>query len=114
MNFADFVRPFIDPGGGVFSSFFCSALVGLALRHTNPTDEATRVVSDYLNQQLLNRYAVITNDAKNLLLAYWWARDFEQQSVVNKLNLSAREIIGDIQPNLDALVFASFILLEQA
>ena len=111
---ADFVRPFIDPAGGVFSSFFCSALVGLALRQTNPGDEAAQIVTDYINQQLLSRYSVVANDIKNLLLAYWWARDTQQQSLLDKLNLSARHIIADIQPNLDALVFASFILLEQA
>lgn len=111
---ADFVRPFIDPAGGVFSSFFCSALVGLALRQTNPEDEATQIVTDYLNQQLLSRYSVVANDIKNLLLAYWWARDTQQQSLLEKVNLSARDIIADVQPNLDALVFASFILLEQA
>jgi hypothetical protein len=60
------------------------------------------------------RYSVVANDIKNLLLAYWWARDSQQQSLLEKLNLSARDIIADVQPNLDALVFASFILLEQA
>jgi len=112
-KFADFVRQFIDPGGGVFSSFFCSALVGLALRHTNPVDETTRVVSAYINQKLVDRYSIVANDTKNLLLAYWWARDSQQQSLLQKLNLSARDIITEVQPNLDALVFASFILLEQ-
>jgi hypothetical protein len=111
---ADLVRDFIDPAGGVFSSFFCSALVGLALRRTNPTDEATRVVSAYLNQQLVDRYSIIANDAKNLLVAYWWARDSQQHALLDKLNLSAREIIAEVQPNLDALVLASFVLLNQA
>jgi hypothetical protein len=113
-NFADFVRPFIDPAGGVFSSFFCSALVGLALRHTNPADNATSVVTEYLNRQLVDRYSVIANDEKNLLVAYWWARDSHQQSVLDKINLSAKDIVADVQPNLGALVFAAFILLEQA
>jgi hypothetical protein len=114
VKFADFVRPFIDPAGSVFSSFFCSALVGLALRHTDPADETTSIVAEYLNQQLTTRYSVVANDAKNLLLAYWWARDSHQQSLLAKLNLSAKDIIAEVQPNLDALVFAAFILLEQA
>ena len=112
-KFADFVRPFIDPAGGVFSSFFSSALVGLALRHTNPADETTRVVNTYINQQLVDRYSIVANDAKNLLLAYWWARDSRNESLLQKLDLSARSIINEVQPNLDALVFASFILLDQ-
>jgi hypothetical protein len=111
---ADFVRPFIDSIGSVFSNFFCSALVGLALRQTDATDDVTRAVTDYLDQQLSNCYSVVANDAKNILMAYWWARDTKQQAVLEKLNLSAKDIVADVQPSLDALVIASYVLLDQA
>jgi len=109
-----FVRSFIESDGGVLSSFFCSTLVALALQRTEPQSAAAIEIAEYLNRQLSDRYSVVTNDAKNLLVAYWWARDSQQRSLLDKLLLSAREIIAQIQPNLDALVYASFILLQEA
>lgn len=111
---AAFVEPFVDPDGGVFSSFFCSALVALALQRTEPRSASGNRISEHLNRQLCDRYSIVTNDAKNLLVAYWWARDSQQRPILDKLLRSAKEIIAQVQPNLDALVYASFVLLEEA
>lgn len=113
-TFSTFVRPFIGPDGGVFSNFFCSTLVALALQRTEPQSAATIEIAEYVNRQLSDRYSLVTNDAKNLLVAYWWARDSQQRSQLDKLLLTTREIIAQVQPNLDALVYASFIMLQEA
>jgi hypothetical protein len=111
---SEFVRPFVEPNGSVFSSFFCSTLVALAIHRTEPSAKSPGAIREYVNQQLRDRYSIVTNDPKNLLLAFWWARDLEQHSLLNKLVLSAKDMVAEVQPNLDALVHASFVLLERA
>jgi hypothetical protein len=43
-RFAGIVEPLIDSCGGIFSNFFTSVLVGLALRSTNPEHVTTKHV----------------------------------------------------------------------
>lgn len=46
-------------------------------------------------------------------MAYWWAQESSQQPLKTKLLHSARKLVQRIQPTLDELVYASFILLEE-
>jgi hypothetical protein len=113
-RFAGIVEPLIDSCGGIFSNFFTSVLVGLALRSTNPEHVTTKHVVDFVNNELTRNWASIVNDPKNLVIAYWWARETQQQAVVDRLIVNAKQIAAEIQPAMDSIVYASYVLLEEA
>ena len=113
-RFAGIVEPLVDSCGGVFSNFFTSLLVGLALRSTNPEGVVTKRLVEFVNSELEHNWAGIVNDPKNLTLAYWWGRETQQQAVIKRLLETATEIAAEIQPNMDSIVYASYVLLEEA
>ena len=113
-RFETLVSPFVDQRGAVCNSFFCSTLVSLALRVSNTGSATFQSVSRFVDDQLNQNYAVVLNDPKNLVVAYWWAQESSQDSLKKKLLTTAQEVVQRIQPTLDELVYGSFILLEEA
>jgi hypothetical protein len=112
-RFESLVNLFIDQRGAVCDNFFCSTLVSLALCYTNPGSVTLKSVSRFVDQQLEQNYALVLNDPKNLVVAYWWAQEDTQHTLKKKLLDSARSLVQRIQPSLDDLVYGSFILLEE-
>lgn len=113
-RFAGIVEPFIEGSGGVFSNFFTSVLVGMALLRTNAVEPVTKRVAGFVNGELERNWITIRNDPKNLPLAYWWGRETRQPSVIKQVLPSAKEIAANIQPDMDSTVYSSYVLLEEA
>jgi hypothetical protein len=113
-SFAGIVEPFVDSCGAIFCNFFTSLLVGLALQNTNPEADVTKRVVEYVDDELQRNWASIVNDPKNLVIAYWWGRETHQQAVVDSLLVNAKQIAAEIQPGMDSVVYASYVLLEEA
>jgi hypothetical protein len=98
---------------GLFNNFLATVLVGLGLGKLPAETPLYNKFAAYINSELKDHAEVIFNDAKNVIVAYIWAKETQAESFLHKirqacLNGAARE---DLLPR--DLVYFTHVLFEE-
>ncbi|HWS99706.1 MAG TPA: hypothetical protein VN256_05475 [Pyrinomonadaceae bacterium] len=112
-RFGRMVEKFFSPDRGLFDNFLATVLVALGLSKLPAEDDLYRQFVRCIDAQLKNHADAIFNDAKNLVVAYMWAKHTQAEDLRPKLRQAClQKASGDDCLPRD-LVYVTYILFEE-